>query len=120
MQPSYHEQSAQGAPSGGREVELLDPPLDLAVFGLPLAVPLGSDIHDSQRGHSPLHLEAFHLGRIVSSFFSADSICFGDSEGLVLLIEGEVVRRRFSVSGEEFGEDEIRSEMRKKLRRLRG
>jgi len=67
-----------------------------------------------------VNLEVFHMGRIVSSFFSADSICFGDSEGLVLLIEGEVVRRRFSVSGEEFGEDEMRSEMRKKIRRLRG
>ena len=67
-----------------------------------------------------VELEISHHSRIVSAFSDEGVICFGDDDGCVFVIEGDVLRRRFSRPVEEIGEEGGFSELRKKIRGLRG
>ena len=73
---------------------------------------------DSSEGN--VELEISHHSRIRSSFSIGDVICFGDSSGCVYVIEENVLRRRFALPAEEISEEDRSSEMRRKIRGLRG
>ena len=67
-----------------------------------------------------IELSVSHDFRISSIFNDGESICLGDSTGNIYLLEGEVIRRRHGRSEEEFGQEEKRVSLRKKIRELRG
>ncbi len=67
-----------------------------------------------------VELEISHHSRIRSSFGIGNVICFGDSSGCVYVVEEDVLRRRFSIPVEEISEEDRSSEMRRKIRGLRG
>mgnify|MGYP001158724078 FL=1 len=67
-----------------------------------------------------VELQIFHKSRIVSAFSDEEVICFGDADGCVFVIEGEVLRRRFAQPMEEVSDEDRRSELRRKIRGLRG
>lgn len=73
---------------------------------------------DSSEG--TVKMEISHGSRIVSAYSIGETICFGDSSGCVYVIEGEVLRRRFALPMEEIGEKDEISELRRKIRGLRG
>tara|TARA_Y100000588_G_scaffold46636_1_gene44057 strand:- start:578 stop:1666 length:1089 start_codon:yes stop_codon:yes gene_type:complete len=60
-----------------------------------------------------------HPSRIISVCSIEKTICFGDSTGLVFVLEEDVLRRRFSQRDEKVLEENDRSAMREKIRRLR-
>ena len=65
-------------------------------------------------------MEISHHSRIVSVFGGEEVICFGDDAGCVFVLEGDVLRRRFSMPLEEMEEGDRSSELRRKIRGLRG
>ena len=67
-----------------------------------------------------VELEMSHHSRIVSGFSEGEMICFGDDDGCIFVVEGDVLRRRFSRPVEEKEEDEGSLELRRKIRALRG
>ncbi len=67
-----------------------------------------------------VELEISHHSRIGCSFSIGNTICFGDSSGCVYVVEEDVLRRRFSLPAEEISEEDRNSEMRRKIRGLRG
>tara|TARA_S200000501_G_scaffold374714_1_gene424903 strand:- start:5 stop:1090 length:1086 start_codon:yes stop_codon:yes gene_type:complete len=67
-----------------------------------------------------LQLELSHGSRIVTCFASKDTICFGDISGCIHVIEKEVLRRRFGRLPERESDSGRESELRKKIRALRG
>ena len=67
-----------------------------------------------------VELEMSHHSRIGSIFSGGEWICFGDDDGCIFVVEGDVLRRRFSRSVEEIEEDEGSLELRRKIRALRG
>jgi hypothetical protein len=73
---------------------------------------------DSSEGS--VELEISHHSRICCSMSIENAICFGDYSGCVYVIEGEVLRRRFARPEEEMSEENSSSEMRRKIRGLRG
>ena len=73
---------------------------------------------DSSTGS--LQLELSHESRIVASFATENTICFGDFSGCLHVIEKEVLRRRFGRLPERDIQYGRESELRKKIRALRG
>jgi hypothetical protein len=67
-----------------------------------------------------VEMEISHHSRIVSAFSNEEVICFGDDAGCICVIEGDVLRRRFSRPVEEVTEEDSKSELRRKIRALRG
>ncbi len=67
-----------------------------------------------------VELEVSHHSRIVSAFSEEEVICFGDDDGCVFIVEGDVLRRRFTRPIEEMGDEDGSSELRRKIRALRG
>ena len=67
-----------------------------------------------------IELIVSHSSRISAIFNNDEMICFGDSDGNVYLLEGEVLRRRHGRSEEELMQDEKRFSLRRKMRELRG
>ena len=67
-----------------------------------------------------IELEISHHSRIVSAFSGEEVICFGDDAGCVFVVEGDVLRRRFYMPLEEMAEGDRSSELRRKIRGLRG
>ncbi|DAC12813.1 MAG TPA: hypothetical protein D7H77_01880 [Candidatus Poseidoniales archaeon] len=67
-----------------------------------------------------LQLELSHESRIVACFATEHTICFGDISGCIHVIEEEVLRRRFGRLPETDIESGRESELRKKIRALRG
>ena len=61
-----------------------------------------------------MELEMSHHSRIVSGFSEGEMICFGDDGGCIFVVEGDVLRRRFSRPVEEKEEDEGSLELRRK------
>ena len=108
----------------------LDGVIDVICFGPSLGdskgvwIPTWSDensvisLIDTKNGSVELGIS--HQSRIVSAFGNEEVICFGDSSGCVCVVEGNVVRRRFSMPAEEMTEGDRSSELRRKIRALRG
>ena len=67
-----------------------------------------------------VQLELSHGSRIVTCFANEDTICFGDISGYIHIIEKEVLRRRFGMLPEREKDPGRASELRKKIRALRG
>ena len=67
-----------------------------------------------------LQLERSHESRIVACFATEHTICFGDISGCIHVIEKKVLRRRFGRLPERDIESGRESELRKKIRALRG
>ena len=104
--------------------------IDVLRFGPSLVTKKGVWVSSSSNGESAILLidplggnvefEMSHHSRIVSAFSDEGIICFGDDAGCIFVVEGEVLRRRFSRPVEEMSEGEGSSEMRRKIRGLRG
>ena len=104
--------------------------IDVLRFGPSLVAEKGAWVSSSSNGESTILLidpqggsvefEMSHHSRIVSAFSDEGAICFGDDAGGIFVVEGDVLRRRFSRPVEEMAEGEGSSEMRRKIRGLRG
>ncbi|MBU38875.1 MAG: hypothetical protein CMA59_05075 [Euryarchaeota archaeon] len=104
--------------------------VDVLRFGPSLVAERGVWVPSWRNGESAIflinlkegnvELEISHNSRIVSAFSNEDLICFGDDAGCIFVVEGDVVRRRFSRPVEEMAEEDRSSELRRKIRRLRG
>ncbi|MBR80150.1 MAG: hypothetical protein CMA88_05165 [Euryarchaeota archaeon] len=79
----------------------------------------GSRLAIMELSNGSVKFEIRHPSRIISVCSSEKTICFGDSAGLVFVLEEEVLRRRFSRLDEEMLKENDRSEMRRKIRGLR-
>ena len=104
--------------------------IDVLRFGPSLVAEKGAWVSSSSNGESTISLidpkggsvefEMSHNSRIVSAFSDEGVICFGDDAGCIFVVEGDVLRRRFSRPVEEMAEGEGSSEMRRNIRGLRG
>ncbi len=79
----------------------------------------GSRITIMDPSNGSVKLEFPHPSRIYSVCSFEKTICFGDSEGLVFVLEEGVIRRRFSHSDEGVLKENDKSAMRRKIRGLR-
>ena len=104
--------------------------IDVLSFGPSLVAERGIWVPSWRDGNSVIFLinpkggsvdlEISHHSRIVSVFGGEEVICFGDDAGCVFVLEGDVLRRRFSMPLEEMEEGDRSSELRRKIRGLRG
>lgn len=104
--------------------------IDVLCFGPSLDSDKGVWVPSSRDGESVISLinpkggvvemEISHHSRIVSAFGVEEMICFGDDAGCICIVEGDVLRRRFSRPVEEIAEEDSNSELRRKIRGLRG
>lgn len=104
--------------------------IDVLTFGPSLAAERGVWVSSWCGGESAIflinpkvgsvELEMSHHCRIVSAFSGEGVVCFGDVAGCVFILEDDVLRRRFSRPVEELADGDRGSELRRKIRGLRG